>query len=146
MSGHGPWDWRRRALCPSSGIPPAVWTADRRPRAVLCRQMVAVCQRCSVRAECAASALVHGDESAMVSGVWIPAESSQNEQICSEARRQLTVIAGEALEEAKRAYPGAGEGAEDLVVELELVRAAGRSVDRAGQWGPGGDERLGAAV
>lgn len=106
--------------------------------------MKAVCQRCPVRAECAASALVHEDESAMVAGVWVPAQSSQNEQICSEARRQLTVIAGDVLAQFAQAYRGAGEGAEDSVIEL--VRAAGRSVDRAAQWGRGDDERLGAAV
>ncbi len=139
-------DWRHKALCAKSGIPAAVWTADRRPRVAVRRQMEAVCRLCTVRTECAANALVSGMESAMVSGVWVPLDISANERRSAEVRRQLTVIARDALEAFGRAYVDSDAREESAVIDLIRARAGGGEGDQPLQWGPGDGERLGAAV
>ena len=86
-------DWQARAVCYlETSDAPELWTPDRRPALVVRTQLERMCQRCPVRRQCAAEAVLTQAQTGMYAGVWVPENSPDNQWAA--AMEELRLIAG----------------------------------------------------
>ncbi len=92
MSAGGP-NWRREAVCfLETASAPELWTPDRQPARAVRKSMEGLCQRCSVRRQCATDAIRAQAEGGLFAGVWLPDRGERGKW--DAAVEQLRVIAG----------------------------------------------------
>lgn len=101
MSAAAELEWQKRAVCYlETSDAPEMWTSDRRPHALVRKELARMCARCPVRRQCATDAVLNDEETGTYAGVYLPQNISANAGRRAVALDELREIAG---------MPAAGE-------------------------------------